>query len=86
MNSYYELKGEVAFPGFPKNEINRGQIGDFKSASLYLDSWKSWFFLRLQRNKLGKYNEDEMEKLRIEKELEDKEEADKLATMKVGDR
>ena len=42
--------------------------------------------MRLQRNKLGKYNEDEMEKLRIEKELEDKEEADKLATMKVGDR
>jgi len=40
----------------------------------------------LQRNKLGKYNEEEMEKLRIEKETEDKEEADKLATMKVGDR
>jgi len=40
----------------------------------------------LQRNKLGKYNEEEMEKLRIEKEKEDKEEADKVATMKVGDR
>lgn len=40
----------------------------------------------LKRNKLGKYNEEEMEKLRIEKEKEDKEEADKLATMKVGDR
>ena len=47
---------------------------------------KVMFFLRLQRNKLGKYNEEEMEKLRIEKETEDKEEADKLATMKVGDR
>lgn len=40
----------------------------------------------LQRNKLGKYNEEEMERLRIEKEKEDKEEADKLATMKIGDR
>ena len=41
---------------------------------------------RLSFQAMGKYNEEEMEKLRIEKEKEDKEEADKLATMKVGDR
>ena len=40
----------------------------------------------LKRNNLGKYNEEEMERLRLEKEREDKEEADKMATMKVGDR
>lgn len=40
----------------------------------------------LKRNNLGKYNEEEMEKLRLEKEKEDKEEADRMATMKVGDR
>ena len=40
----------------------------------------------LKRNNLGKYNEEEMERLRLEKEREDKEEADKMATMKIGDR
>jgi len=35
---------------------------------------------------LGKYNEEEMDRLRIEKEKEDKAEADKMATMKIGDR
>jgi len=40
----------------------------------------------LQRNKLGKYNEEEMEKLRIEKEQEDNAEKELVSKMKIGDR
>jgi len=40
----------------------------------------------LQRNKLGKYNEAEMERLKEEKEKEEKAEQDLVDQMKVGDR
>jgi len=40
----------------------------------------------LQRNRLGKYNEEEMEQLRIEKEKEEAAEKALVSQMKVGDR